>query len=72
MMVSARVQASWMTRQGGCQGQVEQADGLVVNLHLQGGEARPAQHQDHAEGGEVEDEDQQGGGGDRRQRAAAG
>ena len=71
-MVSTRVQASWMMRKRGRQRQVEQADGLVVDLDFQRGEARPAQDQDHPEGGEIEDEDQQGGGGDGRHQQRQG
>jgi hypothetical protein len=48
------------------QRQVEQADRLIVDLDFQGGEARPAQHKDHPERSEIEDEDQERGRSDRR------
>ena len=44
--------------QRGRQRQVENVDGLIINLHFQRGEANAAQDQHHAEAGEAEDKNQ--------------
>ncbi len=46
------------SRQRRCQGQVQQVQCLQVYFHLEGGEARAAQHEDHGKGGEIEQEHQ--------------
>ena len=54
-------------REEGRRRQVEQVDRLAVDLHFHGGQAGPAQDQDHAEAGEAEGKDQHAGGQDGRQ-----